>query len=242
MNAPKVPQAALCTECESVAGHMLPHMSWRLPAKRTFGSGPTSISFDGHRSLYHFVKSGGATLSFWEVADCDDDFSAAAAGTCRQVGTRQISDGETVELDGRRQSFVIEHASSDMVYLQAQTTVGAAPLMREHDSATGRFVGASSTDDVASRTGLMLSLLREMDRNDAAPLFVDALAQGGFHARWHAMREFLALDAEAALPHLRAMAEEDPHPEVREAARQTLDAIFAEEEISADGEPQPCPA
>src|SRR3712207_9069126 len=42
-----------------------------LAAKRSFGSGPTSISFDGHRSLYHFLKGGGATLTFWEVADCE---------------------------------------------------------------------------------------------------------------------------------------------------------------------------
>jgi hypothetical protein len=47
-----------------------------------------------------------------------------------------------------------------------------------------------------------------------------------FYARWQAMRELLALDAEAALPHLSGMAGADPHPEVRAAAAVTLSAWF----------------
>jgi HEAT repeat protein len=114
--------------------------------------------------------------------------------------------------------------------------VGAAPLSAEYDSVTRRLVGASSTDDAGSRIQLMLTLLRAAGRRDAAPLF-EAFAQSGpFHARWQAMREFLGLDPEAALPCLRAMAAHDPHPEVRAAAGGTLAALF--ETL----EPDPCPA
>jgi hypothetical protein len=42
------------------------------------------------------------------------------------------------------------------------------------------------------------------------------------------MRELLAMDADAALPPLRDMAARDPHPEVRAAARQTLDLFFSD--------------
>jgi len=47
------------------------------------------------------------------------------------------------------------------------------------------------------------------------------------------MRELLALDADAALPPLRRMADRDPHPEVRAAARQTLELFFADEPETA---------
>ena len=60
------------------------------------------------------------------------------------------------------------------------------------------------------------------------PLLETALASPHFYTRWHVMRELLALDAEAAQPHLVRMAEADPHPEVRAAARQTLDLFFAD--------------
>jgi HEAT repeat protein len=88
---------------------------------------------------------------------------------------------------------------------------------------------------------MMASLLRVMDRADAVPVLREMLASPHFYTRWHIMRELLALDAEAAYPDLKRLAAQDPHPEVRAAARQTLDAFFAEEEAMPP-EPIACPA
>ena len=65
---------------------------------------------------------------------------------------------------------------------------------------------------------MMVTLLRIMDRKDAVPVVRESLKDQHFYTRWQIMREFLALDAEAALPSLRDMARRDPHPEIREAA------------------------
>jgi len=191
--------------------------------------GPASINFTGTTGLFRFVKAGGATLSFWEVPPIGDDFVAASAGHCRFVGRRRIEDGEEIVLDGRCQSFEMEHARSDILYFHAMVRPEAAPLSVEYDSKTLAFIGASSTDEAASRIQIMVSLLRTMEREDAVPLIVEALASPYFYTRWHVMRELLALDAEAAHPHLKLMAESDPHPEIRAAARQTLDLFFATE-------------
>ena len=203
-----------------------------LAAKKAGPRGASSISFSGVTALFRFVKAGGATLSFWEAPPIGDDFVAAQAGKCRFIERRKIADGDELVLDGRRQSFVIEHAASDIVYFHAMVRSEAAPLTTEYDSKTLAFVGASSTDEAASRMEIMVSLLRTMEREDAVPLIVEVLASPHFYTRWHAMRELLALDADAAHPHLRRMAEADPHPEVRVAARQTLDLFFAD---AADG-------
>jgi hypothetical protein len=125
-------------------------------------------------------------------------------------------------VDGSCESFVVEHATGDIVYLQATIQAGAAPLTVEYDSDTLSFVNASSTDEASSRVQMMATLLREMDRDDAVPVLRELLKTPHFYTRWHIMRELLALDAEAALPDLRRMAGGDPHPEVRAAARQTL--------------------
>ena len=208
-----------------------------LAAKKAGPRGASSISFTGITGLFRFVKAGDATLSFWEAPPIGDAFVAAQAGRCRLVERRKLVDGEEIVLDGRRQSFVIEHAASDILYFHAMVRPEAAPLSAEYDSRTLAFVGASSTDETASRIQMMVSLLRTMEREDAVPLIEEALASPHFYTRWHVLRELLALDADAAYPHLRRMTEADPHPEVRAAARQTLDLFFAGEEQARKGEP-----
>ena len=203
-----------------------------LARKRLSRKGAASITFGGQRNIFKFLKAGGAILSFWEAPPIETGFSVEAGGRCRKVGERRIEDGETVHLDGRSQGFVIEHATSDIVYIQAVTPAGAAPVSVEYDSDELSFVAASSTDEIGSRMQMMVSLLRLLDRSDAAPLIRQCLASPHFYVRWHVMREFLALDAELALPSLREMAEADPHPEVRAAAAQTLAAFFPDEEAS----------
>ncbi len=205
-----------------------------LAAKKSGPRGATSIGFTGLLTSFRYLKAGNATLSFWEAPPIADNFVTAEAGRARFVERRRIEDGEEVVIDGRYQSFVIEHADSDMLYFQALVRSGGAPLATEYDSKSLTCISASSTDEAASRVQMMVSLLRTMERDDAVPLVIEALNSPHFYTRWHIMRELLAMDAEAAHPHLRRMAESDPHPEVRAAANQTLQLFFADEEAEAD--------
>lgn len=204
-----------------------------LAAKKSGERGSGSIAFSGLRSVFHFLKSGNATLTIWEAPESGDTFADDQGGHCRLVERRRIADGETLELDGRTQSFVIEHATSDMVYIQAEALVDRAPLAVEYDDRTLALVGATSTDEVSSRTQMMASLLRLMGRKDAAPVIARLIERVPFYARWYLMRELLALDVDAALPVLARLAEADPHPEVRATAAQTLALFFGEDEVAA---------
>jgi hypothetical protein len=209
-----------------------------LAAKKAGPRGATSIGLTGVTTLFRYLRAGGATLSFWEGPPITPMFDASRAGTIRLIERRRIEDGEEIVIDGRHQSFIIEHASSDMIFFQALVRVDAAPVAAEYDSKSLSLIGASSTDEAASRVQMMVSLLRTMDREDAVPLIVAALDSPHFYTRWHVMRELLALDAEAALPHLRAMVDGDPHPEVRATAAQTLQLFFSDAQT---GDVQ-CPA
>ena len=200
-----------------------------LAAKKVGARGSSSIGFTGITTLFRYLKAGDATLSFWEAPPITGDFVAAEAGSAKLIERRRIKDGDEVLIDGRYQSFVIEHATADMIYFQAMVRPGAAPLSAEFDSKTLAFVSASSTDEASSRVQMMVSMLRTMERDDALPLIIEALESPHFYTRWHIMRELLAMDADAALPPLRRMAQADPHPEVRAAAQQTLQLFFANE-------------
>jgi hypothetical protein len=205
-----------------------------LAAKKSGRRGPASINFAGYVTLLRFIDAGGATLSFWEAPPIGENFVGAEAGPCRMVSRRRIEDGEEVVVDGRYQSFVIDHATSDIVYFQAVARAQSAPICAEYDSESLCFIGASGTDEAASRVQMLVSLLRAMDRDDAFPLIEKALEDWPFYARWHIMREMLALDADAALPSLRRMAAADPHPDIRAAARQSLALFFADEDVPAE--------
>jgi hypothetical protein len=205
-----------------------------LAIKRGSSRDPAPISFTGQRSLFRFLKGGGAVLTIWEMPPIDDGFSMSGAARCRLRERRGLEDGDTIAFDGRREAFIVERAESDLVYLFASTTLDASPVATDYDSRSLELIAASSTDDSSSRIQMMLALLRTLGRRDAADLFAERLQARHFHARWQAMREFLALDAELALPHLSRMAQSDPHFEVRAAAAETLAAFFPE--------PRPCRA
>jgi hypothetical protein len=213
-----------------------------LATKKVFRSGGASIAFTGVTNLFRYVKSGNALVSFWEVPRISAGFRAEDAGQCKLVGRRRISDGEEFLIDGSRQSFVVEHAEGDIVYLQATIQTGAAPLAVEYDSESLDFINASSTDEASSRVQMMATLLREMDREDAVPVLRQLLDSQHFYTRWHVMREMLALDAEACLPDLRRLAAHDPHPEVRTAARRTLELFFDLDEPAPQEAPAACHA
>jgi hypothetical protein len=197
-----------------------------LAAKKRAHGGAGSIGFSGQVTKFRYLKAGGAILSLWEAEPATGDFVAAEAPPARFVGERRLEDGDEIVLDGATHSFVIEHAREDLIYFQAMVRRGTAPLAAEYDRETLRFLSASSTDEASSRTQMMVSLLRTMDREDALPLMERQLESPHFYTRWHVMREMLALDAEAALPALRRLASGDPHPEVRASAQQTLTLFF----------------
>ena len=131
-----------------------------LAAKKIGRRGPASINFTGFVTLLRFLKAGSATLSFWEAPPIADEFQASQAGHCRLVDRRVMADGEEILVDGRHQSFVIEHASDDILFFQAVARAGCAPVGVEYDSDSLAFLGASSTDEASSRLQMMVSLLR----------------------------------------------------------------------------------
>lgn len=196
-----------------------------LAAKKGVPRGATSITFTGHVGLLKFVAAGGARLSFWEAPRIDGDFSAATAGRCTRTGERLLEDGEILTVDGRFQSYVIEHARSNLVVLQASIKRDQAPLRVEYDSATGDYVGCSANGEGVSRIQMLTTLLRKLDCDGAFDAVAGFLDHPDFFVRWHAMRELLGIDAGAALPHLRRMAARDPHPDARRAARAVLDGF-----------------
>lgn len=189
--------------------------------------GPATIVFPGYITVTRYLRSGGATLRRWEADPLTADFSAATARLSRPLPSIILEDGAIHRCDGRTQSQLLSEASGTILLAVATIRAGAAPLIREHRIADGALVRVASADEAASRTEMLLSFLRRSGRADAGPRLEAATNDAAFHTRWSAMREWLGLDARAALPRLAEMAANDPHPEVRAAAAATLATVEA---------------
>jgi hypothetical protein len=193
----------------------------RLSARKREGAGKGSIFFPGNRTWLRFINAGGLRMSFWDAPDCADSVVTEAA-PCVRTGVREIGPGELVAIDMARQSYLFDHAERPVLFLHAEMRVGGAVLAREYDAGSGGLVGQSSGLEIWSRIQMMVSYLGLSGASGAAAAFARIVAEAPFHIRWHVMREWLAFDPGSAMPALIEMAGNDPHHEVRAAARQTL--------------------
>lgn len=184
---------------------------------------PSTLAASGRLSVARYHRAGGATLQRWLAGDEGAGFSAAAAPPLRPLPALALTDGMVCRIDGRRHAHLISGATGDVALLTFATRGGG--LTREYDRATGTLLRTATSDDAASRTRLLLTMLRVDGRADAGAHFAAATHDPAFHLRWDAMREWLALDPRAAAPRLRAMASDDPHDEVRAAAARTLPLV-----------------
>ncbi|MES2337859.1 MAG: hypothetical protein V4537_07185 [Pseudomonadota bacterium] len=181
-------------------------LSARAPA-----ASPATVVLPGHVSLTRYVRAGRAHLRRWRLAgDRLDEIAPLFPG-----------DGDVALHDGRSEGHLVAQAESDVVTLTVILRAGAGPQMREYRIADGAAVRAATTDDAASRTAMLLTLLRVSGRSDAPDVFDAATHDPAPTARWSAMREWLALDAAAALSRLAEMAGSDPDAEVRGVAGET---------------------
>ena len=187
---------------------------------------PASTVFIPGRAAIRVLASGDASLLWHEVvvdeAEEGGGFTAAAAAPCRSEPARALRTGELFQLDTGRQSWSLAEARRDILLLELAVQPPSPLPIRAYDIASGRLIHVSASRRDSSFRTMALTLLRHLGRTDAAPLFAAETGAEDFAARWHAMRELVALDRVAARPHLAAMATGDPHPEVRRAAVSTL--------------------
>ena len=191
---------------------------------------PATAVFVPGRAAIRVLASGGAALVTREVAVGEAEeaggFTASAAAPCHSHPPRALRTGEILHLDTARESYSLADARRDILLLELAVQPPSPLPIRAYDVASGRLIHISASRRDSSFRQVALTLLRHLGRTDAAPLFAAETKAADFAARWHAMRELVALDPTAARPLLAAMAAADPHPEVRAAAAATDALIF----------------
>lgn len=204
---------------------------------------PPTVIASGRLVMTCYVDAGGARLRRWSVGAPDDPFVAANAAPARALGSAPLGDGQVLRHDGRVEAHQLYGQSADVVMVSILLRHEAVAVAREYAVDDGRLLRAAWLDDRPVRSAMLLRLMRALERGDAAAAIESASRDPAFFLRWEAMREWLAMDAGAAMPRLAEMAGHDPHPQVRDAAAAMLRVVQARL-ASARGEEAaaPCPA
>lgn len=221
-------------------------LTLRLWPFATHTAAPAPAIFVPGRAVLHVLASGGAQLCLHQVAVSPAEetgaFTARAAEPCDTTPPRPLQTGETLHLDTARQSVTLIPGARDTLLLELAVQPPSRLPIRSYDPATGRLRHVSASCRDSSFRAMALTLLRHLGRTDAAPLFEAETQSTDFAARWHAMRELVALSSAAARAPLTGMAAHDPHPEVRAAAKATLALLQPTPACGRGAESPPCPA
>jgi len=199
------------------------------------GVAPGNVEAEVEDAAKHVYLSGNFVMTrvLGSTGCVVDQFGLAEDGHIVPMGARTLAPGAVAETDERVVAWRLRDTAERIMLLQARIAPHAPAPVRCHDGATGALVARSASDERAARSLMMLGLLRAMDRRDAAPCFAQAARHRDPFQRWAAMREYVALDAGAALAELDAMATGDADPRLRDLARQTITTIETA---------RPCPA
>lgn len=182
---------------------------------------PRMLGFSDHRSMIRLIGHGPAALTIGRLGPSGPT-----------IEHRALSPDEVMILDERSETVWFAPSADPVLFLRARITGCDTMPATLVDVDSGQTVRAVATDDKASQRVMMLSLLRSLGRSDAAALFGDLVESGSAAQRWAAMRECLAIDTGAALPHLQNMAQRDSDPAVR-ATAQTTYAMITQQTESA---------
>lgn len=186
----------------------------------------SGITMQGTDSSIKFIKGGNATLNLWQ-AEPFNRKDPLSFREMHQLPDKKITDGDTLFLEGGCTGMSIASCESPVVFAIATRNTPRTAVNVHYDM-EGKLHSFTAADMKSSRTQLLATLVRELDwRMGVDHLIAIATEHPDHFVRWHAMREALVMAPSSAIPFVSHLADHDPHPQVREAALQTVALIKA---------------
>ena len=186
----------------------------------------SGITMQGTDSAIKFIRGGSATLNLWsaEPFNREDPLSFREM---HQQPDKKVTDGDMLFLEGGSTGLSIASCESPIVFTIA-TRSTPRTAVNVHYEMDGKLHSFTAADMKSSRVQLLTTLVRELDWHlGVEQLLAIATTHPDHFVRWHAMRESLVMDLSASTPLLNHLVDHDPHPQVREAATQTVALIKA---------------
>lgn len=198
-------------------------MAHRTKTANVIGNKPRGVTIQGMDSAMYFLAGGNASLRLWEAQPFERD-EALDRRRIPPATHRCVADGDMLLMEGGRHGMSVDGLDAPMLFVMATCLIPRTPVNAHYVAETGELHSFTAAEMRASRIQLLATLLRELDVG-ASDAIEGLLHYPDHFVRWHLMRELLAAAPERACAQLTRMAQDDPHPQVREVAQKTLKMI-----------------
>ncbi|MGE8225070.1 MAG: hypothetical protein ACN6RK_04700 [Stenotrophomonas sp.] len=200
----------------------------RIKKGRNNNTRVTGVTMQGTDSAIRFIKSGNATLNLWSAPPFERE-DPLSYREMQQQPNRKVLDGDTLFLEGGSTGMSIASCDAPILFTIATRNTPRTAVNAHYDM-EGHLHSFTAADMRSSRIQLLATLIRELDWHPGVDHLITIATEHPDHfVRWHAMREAIALDPRASSPFLYHMADQDRHPQVRDAAAKTVTLIEVNE-------------
>lgn len=184
------------------------------------------VTIQGTDSLVSFIRSGDAKLSLWSAEPFlhNDELCGRRM---KRLPDKHIADGEAIFLEGGSKGMSIASCSSPILFVIVTRNTPRSPV-NAHYELEGELHSCTASEMKSSRIQILATLVRELKCEDGVDALAQLLSHPDHFVRWQLLREITALCIDAALPHLLRAAKTDPHVQVRNAAKLTIEMIGEE--------------
>lgn len=196
-------------------------MALRLKQASPISNKTRGTTVQGNDSLMCFLRAGGAILNIWNASPFEYD-EPLAIRSLPPPFTQEIADGQCIFLEGGKKGLSIASCEAPLLFVLATRNLPRSPINAHYRSDTGELHSCTASEPRSTRIQLLATLLRELECTSGSSEIIGLIDHPDHFVRWHLMRELVVLAPNEAKPSLINMAVADPHPQVRDAARQTI--------------------
>ena len=192
--------------------------------KNKNAKGRKTISVNGEDISMRFLQSGSCVIEIWDTKpfERNEPLEQRMLPNSKLI---RVEDGDTLTLEGGRHAISIKSSDHPVIIISASTASTRTSVNAHYLEETGNLHSFTASEMRSSRIQSLSFLLCQLRYTRGAETIETLLNHPDHFVRWSLMRDLLALDSDRGILRLIEMSERDAHPQVREAARNSVKAM-----------------
>lgn len=184
------------------------------------------VILTGRTTVTRVVNGGSLFCELVEFGPLDVDFDLDEPLEVR--GARPVildSNSPPLVTDGRTTATRYLNSVGNPLLLSATIFADALPFRCSVDTRTGAILSVNATRDVDNMVRSLMTVLRQLDDSERDTLLRKYFAHPAHFVRWHALREFAAMQGAEAIPTLLDVLSGEASAYVRRAIESLIRAL-----------------
>jgi hypothetical protein len=202
----------------------LPPIAHRVKKNRPAKETPLATTIQANDGLIHCLRASGLRVRMWK-ANRLTHRDPLTSRVLMEEPTVDLHAGKSLFFEGGIRGMTLLPSEGPLLAIYVASTESRTPVSAHYRDDTKALYSFTAGDMRSSRLQLLATVLQRLHWTEGAKELAALIDHPDHFVRWHLARELLVLDEVLAIPLVRALAESDPHPQVRDIAIQTLHLI-----------------